>query len=852
MASGGGQVEMIGNVAISAAGGGLNVFGTADGIKDERPFTDMKTSNLLPEQRAVANGKDTVDLDSVPVRKFSGFESYNVDTGMFVWARTRNRSKFHDIYSKFDDIKLWGVREHGINVPYSSMNEFTNVTIVADPNSQEDETRAFTGNLISQGIRYKNIHIDGFDKGLRAYESSRIENATVINTDQVLYLEKKGEPVPFEDVVVVDPIHTTSAPELKPAPEPIPLTTLKTVDIEPDGTTEKQPWGNEPTDSFFLSLDKNGTVDGLNVANEDILQFDGTNFSVFFDGSDVGIADNIDGLAVISATEILMSFQTAVTLAEVGTVEDGDIVKFTASALGPDTAGSFEMYLDGSQVGLTAGIDGLTGLPDGSLLISTDKKTNVPVLGQVRDEDILRFTPTTPGNTTSGSWAMYMDGGDVGLGTFAENINAVGVDAAGDLLLSTQGNFDVTTVTGADEDVFVYTPTSSTSGTYSPDLFFDGSEFGLGGNDISGLDIAGSSAPPSNNSPNAIDDTLTTDEDTATTLDVSTLLSNDTDADGNSLTITSFDTTGTLGQVTDNEDGTFSYDPNGQFEQLNDGETATDSFAYTINDGNGGTDTATVDVTITATPEPTDSFFLSLVKNETVDGLNVANEDILQFDGTNFSIFFDGSDVGIADNIDGLAVISATEILMSFQTAVILADVGTVEDGDIVKFSASVLGPDTAGSFEMYLDGSQVGLTAGIDGLTGLSDGSLLISTDKKTNVPVLGQVRDEDILRFTPNVPGDNTSGTWSMYMDGGKVGLKAYAENIDAVGVDAAGDLLLSTQGNFDVTTTAGADEDIFVYTPASSTSGTYGSDLFFDGSLFGLGGNDISGLSASIDVQ
>ena len=41
------------------------------------------------------------------------------------------------------------------------------------------------------------------------------------------------------------------------------------------------------------------------------------------------------------------------------------------------------------------------------------------------------------------------------------------------------------------------------------------------------------------------------------------------------------------------------YDPNGQFENLAVGETAIDTFTYTVTDGNGGTDVATVNVTIT-------------------------------------------------------------------------------------------------------------------------------------------------------------------------------------------------------------------------------------------------------------
>jgi VCBS repeat-containing protein/probable HAF family extracellular repeat protein len=58
------------------------------------------------------------------------------------------------------------------------------------------------------------------------------------------------------------------------------------------------------------------------------------------------------------------------------------------------------------------------------------------------------------------------------------------------------------------------------------------------------------------------------------------------------------DVTGTLGLVTNNHDGTFSYDPNGKFESLGVGETATDTFTYTVTDNHGAGSTATATVTI--------------------------------------------------------------------------------------------------------------------------------------------------------------------------------------------------------------------------------------------------------------
>ncbi len=50
--------------------------------------------------------------------------------------------------------------------------------------------------------------------------------------------------------------------------------------------------------------------------------------------------------------------------------------------------------------------------------------------------------------------------------------------------------------------------------------------------------------------------------------------------------------------VTLNADGTYSYNPNGAFDALNTGESATDSFSYTVSDGHGGFATTTVDITI--------------------------------------------------------------------------------------------------------------------------------------------------------------------------------------------------------------------------------------------------------------
>jgi len=62
-------------------------------------------------------------------------------------------------------------------------------------------------------------------------------------------------------------------------------------------------------------------------------------------------------------------------------------------------------------------------------------------------------------------------------------------------------------------------------------------------------------------------------------------------------------TTGTKGLVSINPDMTIRYDPNGQFQSLTAGQTATDSFTYTVSDG-FSTATGTVTVTINGVNDP--------------------------------------------------------------------------------------------------------------------------------------------------------------------------------------------------------------------------------------------------------
>lgn len=101
-----------------------------------------------------------------------------------------------------------------------------------------------------------------------------------------------------------------------------------------------------------------------------------------------------------------------------------------------------------------------------------------------------------------------------------------------------------------------------------------------------------------NTPPTAVADQFSTGEKTSLALTSSQLLSNDTDINGDTLTIPSIDNSKTVGQVS--LAGTsINYSPNGKFQSLGAGVTATDTFSYTISDGKGGTATAPVSIKIT-------------------------------------------------------------------------------------------------------------------------------------------------------------------------------------------------------------------------------------------------------------
>lgn len=256
-----------------------------------------------------------------------------------------------------------------------------------------------------------------------------------------------------------------------------------------------------------------------------------------------------------------------------------------------------------------------------------------------------------PVNDLSNSEVNFLNpddtSGSVGLPQALINVNAF-PNAVDDNVVTnedTAANFNVINdPPGSDTDVngdtlSVISNTNPSNGlvnvnangdaTYTPDPDYFGPDSftytisdGNGGTDTATVNITVVSV---NDPPVAVDDVASTEEDTPVTV---TVLSNDSDIEGDMLTVVST-SLAMNGLVIINPDGTITYTPNSDFFD------GVDSFTYTISDGNGGEDTATVTITVTSKPNTEGKVTGggAQLDKDTNFGFNVQSKDGTSFKG---------------------------------------------------------------------------------------------------------------------------------------------------------------------------------------------------------------------------
>ncbi|MER2491972.1 Ig-like domain-containing protein [Catenovulum sediminis] len=219
----------------------------------------------------------------------------------------------------------------------------------------------------------------------------------------------------------------------------------------------------------------------------------------------------------------------------------------------------------------------------------------------------LQFTPALNSNAVDSISYSITDGnGATANGTVTISINPINDNPVA-VVDSAAGDEDTSIIidailndTDVDGDVLSLTSVNASSGsvsivnnkiTYLPTVNFNGNDTisyvisdSNGGTANGSVDVT---INPVNDAPVANSDVLALDEDATVNIDV---LANDTDIDGDTLTITSANATSGNVIVVNNQ---LQYTPPVDFN-------GTDSLSYTISDGNSGTANSTVALTINA------------------------------------------------------------------------------------------------------------------------------------------------------------------------------------------------------------------------------------------------------------
>jgi VCBS repeat-containing protein len=450
----------------------------------------------------------------------------------------------------------------------------------------------------------------------------------------------------------------------------------------------------------------------------------------------------------------------------------------------------------------------------------------------------------------------------------AYTVNGDASIIAGASVLANDTDADADTLTAVlENDVANGTLTLNADGTfdYTPNADFNGSDsFTYFAND--GTVNSASSAAVTitvtelNDAPAGVNDVATTTEDIAAIIDV---LVNDSDVDGDTLVVSAV-ADGANGTVTNDGNGMVTYSPNADF-------SGTDSFTYTVDDSNGGTDTATVDVTVTAVndaPSITSAAVTAVAEDtaytypvtttdpDTGDSVTVSATTLpswLTFDGVTLSGTPTNSEAG-----DHAVVLEATDsVLTDTQSFTITvsnvnaapsitsAAVTAVAEDTTYTYTVTTTDPDTGDSVTVSATTLPLWLTF---------DGVILSGT------PTNSEVGDHAVvLEATDSVLTDTQSYTITVRnLNDSPVAVQepAYTVNEDASITAGASVLVNDTDADAD-TLTAVLENDVANGTLILNADGTfdYTPNIDFNGSdsftYFANDGTVNSASSAAVTI-
>jgi hypothetical protein len=169
-------------------------------------------------------------------------------------------------------------------------------------------------------------------------------------------------------------------------------------------------------------------------------------------------------------------------------------------------------------------------------------------------------------------------------------------------------------------------------------------------------------------------------------------------------------------------------------------------------------------------------FYASFSTDTPIPGLGtVQDEDVVYFDGTRWSVWFDGTARRLTTSALDLDAISVVGSVLYFSTAGPANPpgvLGVADDADVYRWDGR--------TFARVWDGTAHGLgtAANVDGLDVTDPTHLWLSfASATTQVAGCSPVQDEDVVRYD--------GGRWSVFFDGTARGLTTEALDVDAFDV-------------------------------------------------------------------
>ncbi|WP_256359714.1 VCBS domain-containing protein [Stutzerimonas frequens] len=251
---------------------------------------------------------------------------------------------------------------------------------------------------------------------------------------------------------------------------------------------------------------------------------------------------------------------------------------------------------------------------------------------------------------------------------------------------------------------------------------------------VSAANVTLSEANLNDNAPQAVNDSLQAVEDTPVTFLAEQLLSNDSDLDGNDLTIASV-TSGAGGTAVLNADGSVTFTPNANFN-------GTADFSYAVSDGTQISAPATVTVEVSAVndaPVAGPSLGQGIEDSGVVEGQLVASDvdagDSLTFglDGTapaGFTLANDGS--WTLDTSDAAYQYLAKDQTLTLQVPFTVTDASGISSSD--NLTLVITGTNDLPVAQAASASAIEGATTSVGAVSAATDGSAIVLTVTTTS----------------------------------------------------------------------------------------------------------------------